>query len=34
MAAKSGDEDAGMVITADTVVLALQNLRIPELKKQ
>lgn len=27
------DEDAGMVVTADTVVLALQHLRIPELKK-
>jgi S-DNA-T family DNA segregation ATPase FtsK/SpoIIIE len=30
--AKDG-EDAGMVVTADTIVLALQNLPIPELKK-
>lgn len=27
------DAEAGMVVTADTVVLALQHLRIPELKK-
>jgi DNA segregation ATPase FtsK/SpoIIIE, S-DNA-T family len=33
MAAKPGDEDAGLVITADTIVLALQNLRVPELRK-
>ena len=32
-ARKPGDEDGGMVITADTIVLALQHLRIAELKK-
>lgn len=31
--AGKNDDDAGIVITADTIVLALQNLRIPELKK-
>jgi S-DNA-T family DNA segregation ATPase FtsK/SpoIIIE len=31
--ARPGDEDTGIVITADTIVLALQNLRIPELKR-
>jgi S-DNA-T family DNA segregation ATPase FtsK/SpoIIIE len=33
LAAKQGKQDGGMVVTADTIVLALQNLRIPELKK-
>ena len=32
-AAKNGDEDGGIIVTADTIVLALQHLRIPELKK-
>jgi S-DNA-T family DNA segregation ATPase FtsK/SpoIIIE len=33
MAAVRPDDDAGIVVTADTIVLALQNVRIPELKK-
>lgn len=32
-APKDGEEDAGMIITADTVVTALQHLPVPELKK-
>ena len=33
VAAKAGDEDRGLVVTADTIVLALQNIPVPELKK-
>jgi S-DNA-T family DNA segregation ATPase FtsK/SpoIIIE len=33
MVASKADDDAGLVVTADTIVLALQNIRIPELKK-
>lgn len=34
LAAPAGDEeDAGLVVTADTIVLALQHLPVPELKK-
>jgi S-DNA-T family DNA segregation ATPase FtsK/SpoIIIE len=33
MAPPRQDDDTGIVVTADTIVLALQNLRIPELKK-
>jgi S-DNA-T family DNA segregation ATPase FtsK/SpoIIIE len=32
-AAKAGGEDKGLVVTADTIVLALQNIPVPELKK-
>ncbi|HEX3962416.1 MAG TPA: hypothetical protein VHZ03_38275 [Trebonia sp.] len=32
-AAKPGDADKGLVVTADTIVLALQNIPVPELKK-
>ena len=32
-AGKDGGEDGGLVVTADTIVLGLQNLRIPELRK-
>ena len=33
VAGKDGDEDGGLVVTADTIVLALQNLPIPELQE-
>jgi S-DNA-T family DNA segregation ATPase FtsK/SpoIIIE len=33
LAAGRVEEDGGLVVTADTIVLALQNLRIPELKR-
>lgn len=32
LAAKPGDEGRGLVVTADTIVLALQNIPVPELK--
>ena len=32
-AGKQDSEDGGLVVTADTIVLGLQNLRIPELRK-
>jgi S-DNA-T family DNA segregation ATPase FtsK/SpoIIIE len=32
-AGKQDGEDGGLVVTADTIVLAMQNLRIPELRK-
>jgi S-DNA-T family DNA segregation ATPase FtsK/SpoIIIE len=33
VAAKPEDEDGGLVVTADTIVLALQNIPVPELKR-
>ena len=33
VAAKPDDPDAGLVVTADTIVLALQNIPVPELKR-
>lgn len=32
-AGKQDEDEAGIVVTADTIVLALQNIRIPELKR-
>jgi len=32
-AGKTAEQDGGIIVTADTIVLALQHLRIPELKK-